>query len=148
MAELEKSEKKESKVLSIFLREYKYEGLVLLCLATIATILGVMVLVGVSTNGSNGLTINENVFLIGSYPEAFAWILIILGVFSFIISVWPFYKPSVFEVKRVSWTSRGDLLRNTGTVFAFMLLMAIFFIIADFAYGYLIDLFKLIADKI
>lgn len=151
MAELEKTAKKENtenKVLSIFVKEYKYEGLVLLVLALIAIVLGVMVLIGESTDGTSGLTINPNVFLIGSYPVAFAWILVILGAFSLLIAVWPFYKPSVYEVKRVSWTSRGDLLRNTGIVFAFILIMAIFFVLADFAYGYLVDLFELIASKL
>lgn len=151
MAELQKTEKKENtenKVLSIFVKEYKYEGLILLALALIALVLGVMVLVGESTGGTSGLVINPNVFLIGSYPKAFAWILVILGAFSLLIAVWPFYKPSIYEVKRVSWTSRGNLLRNTGVVFAFILIMAIFFVIADFAYGYLVDLFELIADKL
>lgn len=151
MAELEKTAKKENtenKVLSIFVKEYKYEGLVLLVLALIAIVLGVMVLIGESTDGTSGLTINPNVFLIGSYPVAFAWILVILGAFSLLIAVWPFYKPSVYEVKRVSWTSRGDLLRNTGIVFAFILIMAIFFVLADFVYGYLVDLFELIASKL
>ena len=151
MAELEKTAKKENtetKVLSIFVKEYKYEGLVLLVLALIAIVLGVMVLIGESTDGTSGLTINPNVFLIGSYPVAFAWILVILGAFSLLIAVWPFYKPSVYEVKRVSWTSRGDLLRNTGVVFAFILIMAIFFVLADFVYGYLVDLFELIASKL
>lgn len=151
MAELEKTAKKENtenKVLSIFVKEYKYEGLVLLVLALIAIVLGVMVLIGESTDGTSGLTINPNVFLIGSYPVAFAWILVILGAFSLLIAVWPFYKPSVYEVKRVSWTSRGDLLKNTGIVFAFILIMAIFFVLADFAYGYLVDLFELIASKL
>ena len=144
----EKVEKKDNKVLTIFTKEYKYEGLILLFLATLAIVLGVMVLVGEATDGTNGLTINKNVFLIGSYPEAFAWLLVILGTFSFIIAVWPFYKPSVYEVQRVTWTSRGELLKNTGTVFAFILIMALFFVLCDFAYGYLVDLFKLIADKI
>lgn len=151
MAELEKTAKKENtenKVLSIFVKEYKYEGLVLLVLALIAIVLGVMVLIGESTDGTSGLTINPNVFLIGSYPVAFAWILVILGAFSLLIAVWPFYKPSVYEVKRVSWTSRGDLLKNTGIVFAFILIMAIFFVLADFVYGYLVDLFELIASKL
>ena len=151
MAELEKTAKKENtenKVLSIFVKEYKYEGLVLLVLALIAIVLGVMVLIGESTDGTSGLTINPNVFLIGSYPVAFAWILVILGAFSLLIALWPFYKPSVYEVKRVSWTSRGDLLKNTGIVFAFILIMAIFFVLADFAYGYLVDLFELIASKL
>lgn len=148
MAELQKTEQKENKVLSIFVKEYKYEGLVLLALALIAIVLGVMVLIGESTSGSSGLVINDNVFLIGTYPVAFAWILVILGAFSLLIAVWPFYKPSIYEVKRVDWTNRGELLRNTGVVFAFILIMAIFFVIADFAYGYLVDLFELIADKL
>ena len=75
----EKKEKTNS-ILAIFAKEYKYEGLILLFLSLLAIVLGAMVLIGESSGGTSGLTINEDVFLIGDYPKAFAWILIILGL--------------------------------------------------------------------
>ena len=62
----EKVEKKENRILSIFTKEYKYEGLILLLLAIIAILLGVMVLLGISSEGTEGLIINERFFISNS----------------------------------------------------------------------------------
>src|SRR5690606_1784971 len=81
-------------------------------------------------NNEFGLTLEE-IYLIGDYPDVFAWILIVLGVLSLLLSIWPYYKPSIDELKRVSWTKRGDLIRNTAIVLLFSVAMALFFAVAD-----------------
>lgn len=134
--------KKTNSIMSIFTKEYKYEGIFLLFLSLIAIVLGTMVIIGESSGGSSGLVIKEDVFLIGDYPLAFAWVLIILGVMSLLLSVWPFFKPSVAEIKRVSWPTKGDLFQNTATVFAFVLIMALFFMFSDFILSFVLKLFQ------
>ena len=114
----------------------------MLFLSLLAIVLGAMVLIGETTGGTSGLTINEEVFLIGDYPRAFAWILIILGVMSLILSIWPYFKPSIGEVKRVSWPTRGTVFQNTATVFAFVLIMALFFLLSDYILGFVLKFFK------
>ena len=143
-----KENKKENGIISIFTKEYKYEGLILLVFSLIGIVLGAMVLIGYYSGWKSGLYVREDVWLIGRYPSAFAWILVILGVTSLLLSVWPFFKPSIFELRRVSWISKGDLLQNTLTVFAFVLIMALFFLLSDIILGYVVDLFKLLATKI
>jgi preprotein translocase SecE subunit len=138
--------KKSGGALAIFTKEYKYEGLILLFLSIVAIVLGAMVLIGESSTGSGGLTINDEVFLIGDYPQAFAWILIILGVMSMVLAVWPFFKPSISELKRVSWASKGTLFQNTATVFAFIVVMAMFFLLSDFLLGYVIKFFQWLSE--
>ena len=142
-----KETRKTTGALAVFTKEYKYEGLILLFLSIIAIVLGAMVLIGESTSGESGLTINRNVFLIGDYPKAFAWILIILGVMSLILAAWPYIKPSISELKRVSWASRGTLIQNTATVFAFVLIMALFFLLSDYLLGFLMKFFDWLAGK-
>lgn len=144
----EKKEKNNNGVISIFTKEYKYEGIILLALSLIALVLGTMVLIGESSSGASGLVINEDIFLIGDYPKAFAWILIILGAVSLVLAAWPFYKPSISEVKRVSWPDRGTLLKNTATVFAFILILSIFFIFSDWIFGYVVELFGWLSSKL
>lgn len=139
--------KKSNSILAIFTKEYKYEGLVLLFLSLIAIVLGSMVLIGESTGGANGLSINKDVFLIGDYPKAFAWILIILGAMSLVLAVWPFFRPSIAEIKRVSWPTRGTLFKNTAIVFAFIIIMSLYFLLADFLLGYLLQFFEWLAGK-
>lgn len=148
MAEKKENVKKENKILTIFTKEYKYEGIILLFLSLIALVLGTLVLMGISSDGESGLVINENVFLIGDYPSAFAWILIVLGAVSLVLAVWPFYKPSIAEAKRITWSTKGQLLKNTAIVFAFILIMSIFFVFSDWIFGYVVKLFELIGNKL
>lgn len=123
--ENKKEVKKQSRLAAVFTKEYKHEGLILLFLAIVAIVLGVIFL-----RGDFGLTL-EGVYLIGDYPKVFSWILIGLGAFSLVLAVWPFYKPSIEEVKRVNWPTRGKLLKNTFTVLMFSIIMALFFLVAD-----------------
>lgn len=126
-----KDVKKRGQLMSVFTRDYKYEGIVLLILAVIAVVLGILIVTGT-------LSIPSDVFLLGDYPLVFAWILVGLGIISFILAVWPFYKPSVDEMKRVSWISRGELLKSSLTVFLFVLIFSLFFTGTDSAFSALI----------
>lgn len=124
-------EKKQSRLITILTKEYKHEGLILLFLALVAVVLGTLII-------TNKWTF-QGIFLLEDYPKAFAWILIGLGTFSVILAVWPFYKPSIEEVKRVSWPSRGILLKNTLIVLLFSLTMSIFFASSDAAIRAFLD---------
>lgn len=140
-------EKKKNGALTVFTKEYRFEGLILLVLAVVAIVLGALVVAG--TNGSEyGLTVNEGVFLIGDYPKPFAWVLIVLGVASLILAVYPYYKPSYAELKKVTWPTKSTMLKNTATVFIFILVMSLFFLLADWILGYVVDLFNWLANYI
>lgn len=117
-------EGKKNRLAEVFVKNYKYEGLILLVLALIAIVLGALIV-----NGT--LTINDSVYLISDYPKPFAWILIVLGAASLVLAVWPFYKPSVSEIKRVSWPSKKTMVGNTITVFIFTIIFCLFFLLVD-----------------
>jgi len=134
VATTQKTEEKKNRLKEAFTKDYKYEGLVLLILAIIAIILGALIITGVleipgESDSSNG------VFLIGGKPNStiFAWILIVLGIFSLILSIWPYYKPSIFEVKRVTWPTKKTMLSDCINVFIYSIGLALFFYVADLA---------------
>lgn len=143
---IEKKENKENKILTILTKEYKYEGLILLLLSLVAIVLGVLIIIGENT-GTSGLVIKDNVFLIGDYPKVFAWILIILGAVSLLLAVWPFYKPSIAEIKKISWPTKGVLLKNSATVFVFALIMSLFFLVVDLGLTQVVEFFKWLAER-
>ncbi|HQD92809.1 MAG: preprotein translocase subunit SecE [Acholeplasmataceae bacterium] len=134
-------QRKENKALYILTHDFKYEGLILLFLALVAIVLGTLIVDGT-------LIIDETAFLIGSYPMAFAWTLIVLGAISLLLSVWPFYKPSIVELKRVSWPTQGRIIEDTITVFTFSLILAIFFFLVDLALTPLMNWFIRIGSRI
>ena len=127
-------EKKPNRLVTVFTKEYKHESLILLFLALVSIVLGSLFLSGdLSADG---------VFLIGDYPVVFAWILIGLGALSVVLAIWPYYKPSFEEVRRIAWPTKGTIVQNSLTVLLFSLVMAVFFALADNLVKLILELFK------
>ena len=136
---VEKKEKKKGNFFKdFFTTEYKFESILLLSLAVIAMVLGFMLIVG-------DIVINEKVYIIGEYPLVFAWILFILGVLSLLLAVFPFFKPSFSEMKRVNWPSAGKVCKNVLVVLVYILLLALFFVAADALLNQVVKLFQWLA---
>lgn len=132
----QKEKAKKSRLAEVFTKDYKYEGLVLLVLAIIAIILGAWFLVQ-CYNGTNPF---EGAFFLDEYPLVFSWLLTGLGTVSLLLSVWPYYKPSIYEVKRITWPTQKEMLENTITTFVFSLIFVFFFLLVDSGITALIDL--------
>lgn len=110
------AEQKKNRLVEIFTKDYKYEGLVLLLLSVIAIIVGVLLLDSYS-----------EVMIGWISGKVFGWILVVLGGISLLLSIWPYYKPSVYEVKRVSWPSKKTMFENVLSAFIFTIIFVIFF---------------------
>ena len=139
MAEVAKTEKKKNRVLEFLSKEYKYENLILVLLAIFAIVLGVLILI---PNEKGGLTVDEGFFLIGSYPRVFAWILVVLGGLSLLLVLWPFYKPSVSEIRHITGLKRSEFFENIISVLIFILVLAFFFLLVDLIIKSIILLFS------
>lgn len=131
---------KRNHLTETFQKEYKYEGLILLILALLAIVLGLLILKGIQTDGKSGLTIAKGVFLIGDYPLVSAWILIVLGLFSVGLTIWPYYKPSIAEFRMVTWPSQKTMLSNCIDVFVYTIICGIFFFAADLLFDFIVKL--------
>jgi len=131
-----KPKEKRNFVLEILSKEYKYENLFLMILSLLAIVLGILII-----NGT--LTVNESFFVIGTYPMVFSWILVGLGVASLLLVIWPFYKPSFIELKRVTWLKRNEFLGNLSKVFFFILALALLFFALDLSITGIFNLLKI-----
>lgn len=127
---------KKNRLADAFTKDYKYEGLILLVLALVALVLGVVLI-------KDSTWIPDNSFLAIGNKLVFPIILIVLGVLSVMLSVWPYYKPSIDEVKRVTWPTKKTMLANCISVFAYTIIIAIFFYLADLLFVGLMDLLGL-----
>lgn len=125
------TKKKKNRLAEVFMKDYRFEGLILLILAVIAIVLGVLILV-------NTLTIDDSIPVLGDYPKVFAWILVGLGVISLGLAVWPFYKPSVEEVKRVTWPTGKQFLYDSMVVLLFIAVLALFYTAIDTGFSALV----------
>lgn len=132
-------EKKQSKVLEVLTTEYKAEGIILAVLGLVVIVTGAYVL------QNTIVTFNDSIF--GILDEqwkinVFAWFVIALGAAAFIISVWPFFVPSIGEMKKVSWPDRDTLLNHTARVFGFIIFLALFFLALELGLKPLFELIK------
>ena len=127
-----KAKPKKNRLAEVFMKDYRFEGLILLILAVVAIVLGVLILV-------NTLTIDASIPVLGDYPKVFAWILVGLGVVSLGLAVWPFYKPSVEEVKRVTWPTGKQFLYDSLIVLLFIAVLALFYTAIDTGFGALVS---------
>lgn len=126
------TKEKRNRILDILSKEYKYENIILMFLAVFAIVLGVLII-------NKTLTIGR-VFLIGSYPMVFAWLLVALGAISLVLVVWPFYKPSISEMKRVSVLKKKEFFENIVQVFAFTVLLSLLFLLFDYGIKALLNI--------
>ena len=134
---------KKNRLAEVFTKDYKYEGLVLLVLSIIAIILGVYFLVECYTlDGDSYRKPFGDTFLLGQYDREFSWLLTGLGVISLLLSIWPYYKPSVYEIKRVSWPTKKTMFENVLSAFIFTIIFVVFFAGIDLGLKVLIEWVK------
>ena len=131
---------RKNRLVEVFTKDYKYEGLVLLILAVNAIVFGVLLL----ANIKSGTNFIAGAFLIGesdTTSKIFAWILIVLGAFSLALSIWPYYKPSFYEIRRVTWPTKKIMITNCLDVLVYSVSFALFFFLVDILFAFIIKLF-------
>lgn len=118
---MSEQKQKKNRLVEAFTKDYKYEGLLLLILSIISIVIGVYFL-------GNPPVVDD---LLGIPVNVFFWLLIVLGGVSLLLSIWPYYKPSVYEVKRITWPTKKEMLENSISTFIFVLIFVLFFLLVD-----------------
>jgi len=102
MAIKQKQTEQKSKLLEVLTTEYKWENLLLGILATLSGALALMII-----SGNTLLQINANFPILGQGNNGviFAWVLFAISIFGLILVIYPFFLPSLPELKKISWPS-------------------------------------------
>ncbi len=148
----------QAKVWEILKKEYTFENWLLAILAPILMLYGVYIILGKFgydvKNGTQYLFQAPSLNL-GSSSYAFinfffntdlkriltGSVLLALGLGVLIYVFIPYLKPSIVEMKKVSWPTSKQLASNTARVFSFLVFLMIVFTI----YQFIIDpIFKLL----
>jgi preprotein translocase subunit SecE len=122
-------EVKKNKIIEILQKEYPIEKLLLGVLGAIVLILGIYLIEG------KVLEIRyTDLWIFNSSTKIliFSIFVVLIGAVAFILAVYPFFVPSVAEMKKVSWPSRSVIANHSLRVFGFILLVAFFFVLIDF----------------
>ncbi len=139
-------EKKPSRVMEILKKEYAFENWLLAIISPVLILNGVYVVMGKfgSVNLAERLGESDIAFVDFFFNTTLKRILsgsflILVGTLVVVYLAIPILRPSVAEMKKVTWPTGKKLAVNTGRVFAFLLFLMLVFTI----YGFALDpLFK------
>ena len=105
---------KRNKLLEVLSQDYKIENILLALIAIVAMAFSVMIL-------SDKLNIKDNYPLIGAYPKVFAVILLCVAILGLLVVLWPFFEPSIGEVRKITWARPKELYEDLFRVIVFMI---------------------------
>ncbi|MFA5289991.1 MAG: preprotein translocase subunit SecE [Candidatus Izemoplasmatales bacterium] len=146
----QKDAQKQSRIMEILKKEYKFENWLLAILSPVLLLYGVYIVLGrfgyatpqlKDILGSSGFAFIDFFFnttlkrvLTGSF-------LILIGVLVIVYLALPIMRPSFAELKKVSWPTGKTLAINTSRVFGFLIFLMLVFTL----YGFILEpLFRLI----
>ena len=127
--QIEKKQEKDTKfgiaALGEYLKEeHKWENYVFVVVALITLLLGCLILEG-------SIQVKDNFPVIGTHPTAFAWVLVGISALGLLYALWPFFKPSIPELKKITWLTWPKFLANLTRVFIFMLIFIALLLLYD-----------------
>lgn len=141
MAKNHVEEPKTNKIIEILKTEYPFERILLGVLGAFVLVLGVYLVEG--TVLTIRLT-NWWIFNTELKRTIFAIFVILIGSGSLILALWPFFLPSLAEMKKVTWPNRSTILNHSARVFGFIIVLSVFFVLADLGlrplFAYLVEL--------
>ena len=105
---------KRNKLLEVLSQDYKAENIFLALIAVIAMAFSVMIL-------SKKLNIKDSYPLIGAYPTVFAIILLCISILGLLVVLWPFFEPSIGEIRKITWARPKELYEDLFRVLVFMI---------------------------
>lgn len=118
------NKKEKGRIVKFLETEYKYENFILVALSLFAIVFGTLIL-------QDTFSIPAEAFLVGSYANVFAWVLIVLGVISLLLWAIPFFRPSFSEIKHIKGLKRKEFLGNIVKVIVFTIVLAVLFFLFD-----------------
>jgi preprotein translocase SecE subunit len=131
-----KEPRSESKVMQILKTEYKFENWLLAILSPILLIWGVYIIIGrfgtfnlAAILGTSGVGIIDFFFNTTLKRILTGVFLVLIGGLVIVYLLIPYIKPSVSEMKKVSWPTGKVLAINSSRVFTFLIfLMLVFYL--------------------
>lgn len=115
---------KESRIWEYLKTEHKWENYLFIFLSLALLVLGIFIL-----NGT--LQVNKSVPIIGSFHVPFAIIIVVISVISLVYALYPFFKNSYPEVKKVTLPGWALFIGNTVKVLVFLSIFTLVYLMYD-----------------
>lgn len=105
--------------------EHKWENYVFLLLAIFVLVLGMLIL-----NGA--LSVSDSFPILGGHGTLVGTILSIVGGLFVLYGLWPFVKPALPELKKITWLDRKSFIGNIIRTFLFIIIFVALFVLYDY----------------
>ncbi len=115
---------RKSRILEVLSKDYKWETYLYMFVSIVLIVLGSLILNGV-------ISFRDSIPIVGTYPKAFAIVLVVVGVLSLIYSLFPFFKMAFPELKKVKWPGWMKFLGDTARTFIFLILFTLIYLMFD-----------------
>jgi preprotein translocase SecE subunit len=132
----------ESRIMTILKKEYAFENWLLAVLSPILVLWGVYLIIGkfgsfnlAENLGSSGFGFIDFFFLTALRRILTGSFLILIGTLVLVYLLIPYFRPSIAELKKVTWPSAKTLAENTARVFVFLIFLALVFTLLGFAFN-------------
>jgi preprotein translocase SecE subunit len=145
-----KQEEKGNRVLRILTTEYPADRILVVIMGLLVTVVGYYLVSGHVPTGSTQpyLSItntdawwNSWIFGTDTGIMIFQIFILLMGIGALIMGLYPYFKPSIKEMKRVTWPSASIIKNHSLRVFGFILFLVSVFILYQIVLYPLFDLF-------
>ncbi|MBI9008907.1 MAG: preprotein translocase subunit SecE [Tenericutes bacterium] len=139
-SKVKNTEQDNSRVMSILKKEYAFENWVLAILSPVLILYGVYIVMGkfgtvdlAAVLGNSGRGFIDFFFLTTLRRIFTGVFLILIGALVLVYLLIPYVRPSISELKKVSWPTSRILATNSLRVFAFLIFLSLIFVLYSFA---------------
>jgi preprotein translocase subunit SecE len=137
-------EQKGSRVLEILTTEYPIDRILLVVMGMIVTVVGYYLVTNDPFLSITNTTSWYTKWIFGSDLGIliFSIFILLMGVAALGIGLWPYFQPSIKEMKRVTWPNIPTIRNHSARVFGFILFLVVVFVVYENALGPLFDWLK------
>lgn len=119
---------RKSRILEVLSKDYKWETYLYIFISLFLIEIGALILNSV-------IQFKDTVPLLGTYPTAFAIIIVVIGVLSLIYALYPFIRQAYPEIKKVTWPKWSLFLGNAAKTFLFLIVLTLIYFVFDIIIG-------------
>lgn len=123
-----KQDIKQNKIIEIIKTEYPFEKVFLAIMGLGVLIIGIYLAEGIRLNIKYT---NWWVFDSPLKVLIFSIFMIAFGAIAFLYAIWPFFVPSFYEMKKVSWPNKKTIINHSLRVFGFIFFLSAVFLTYD-----------------
>jgi preprotein translocase SecE subunit len=119
---------RKSRIFEVLSKDYKWETYLYIFISLFLIEIGALILNSV-------IQFKDTIPLLGTYPTAFAIIIVVIGALSLVYALYPFIRQAFPEIKKVTWPKWSLFLENTVKTFVFLIVLTLVYFVFDIIIG-------------